>query len=96
MGVGLNDPFQLEAPLLNLGNQHVGMAKRNAASGIIDVHDTVDNRTGIRGRVRNDITDRCRRLVVKTLYIGLHAQVHWVAVNGRRYRVGHLSVVYLD
>jgi hypothetical protein len=45
MDVGLDDPLQLQAVVLDVGDDLVGMIVGDAASGIVDVHHGIDERT---------------------------------------------------
>ena len=47
MDVGFDQPFQLEAARLDVGDDLVGVFEGDAAGGVVDVHDGIDDRAGV-------------------------------------------------
>ncbi|MNT51679.1 hypothetical protein D3C72_1886590 [compost metagenome] len=58
MHMRLDQPFELELVLLDIGDDLVGAVIGDAAGGIVDVHDAVDDSAGVGIGVLNHIADR--------------------------------------
>ncbi|CRK76847.1 hypothetical protein NIG5292_02922 [Nereida ignava] len=56
--MGLDDPFQLQPARLDLADQLIGVIKGDATGCVVDVHNAVDDRAGIRCGVFDDVADR--------------------------------------
>jgi len=57
MGVGLDDPLQLQAVLFDMPDDLVGTVIGDAPGGIVDVHHAVDHGAGIAVGIFHDIAD---------------------------------------
>jgi hypothetical protein len=74
--MGLDQPFQRQAPVADMGDQLVGMVIGDAAGGIVDVHHGIDDGAGVRSGVLHHIADGVRGGIEEALHLGLYGQVN--------------------
>jgi hypothetical protein len=63
--VGLDQPFDAEPVLLDEGDDPVRVLVGDAAGGVVDVHDGIDDGAGVGLRILHDVADGVRRRVEK-------------------------------
>ena len=70
VGMGLDQPFDLEVMVANEADDLVGRLIADAARRVVDVHDAVDDGAGVGSWVLDDIADRVGRLVEERRDLG--------------------------
>ena len=84
MGMGLDQPFDLETVLLDEADDLVGGLVADAPRRIVDVHDAVDDGAGVGVRVLDDVAHRVGRLVEEGGDLGFHVEIDsvWDGAHG--------------
>jgi hypothetical protein len=75
MDMGLDDPLELQAVGLDVGDDLVGVIIGDAAGGVVDVHDGIDDGAASEAGVLDDIADRVGGLVEEGLDLGFDVHV---------------------
>ena len=73
--MGLDQPFQTPAPRLDEGDDLVGMVIGDPARRIVDIHDGIDHRAGVRAGVAQDIADRVGGGIEKAVNFGMNGRL---------------------
>ena len=84
MDMGLDQPFELELVLLNIGDYRVGAVIGNAACRIVDIHHGIDDCTGHGIGIFDDIADGICRGIEEGGDLRLDRQVsgEWYCGHG--------------
>lgn len=82
VNMGFDDPFQCETLCLDHANEGISMLIRNAASGVVDVHDAVDNGAGFGSWIGDNVADRVGGFVKEGLNLRFDIGVRGVCGSG--------------
>jgi hypothetical protein len=66
--MGVEDPFDLEPVLLDIGKDGVGVTGRSRARLLVEIENWIDDRTRPRLRIGDDVLDREGAVVEETLH----------------------------
>jgi hypothetical protein len=85
MDMGLDQPLDLEALFLDVLDDPVGAVIGDAAGGVVDVHDAVDDGAAVGVGVLHDVGDRVGGGVEEGFDLGLDVHVDGI--------VGHFALL---
>lgn len=68
MGIGFEEPFDLQSMLFDIDDDPIGRRERRASRSLIEVQHRIDNRSGMADRIMDDISGGIGRLVERRVH----------------------------